>query len=175
MPYELEKVKEFQNANRSVELYLKGDSITSIAKRLNVTTRIVKQHIEEWRTVARQDDDVKDIAKEALDNMRESYNLVISRAWETVEQADEIEDLKTKATVLKNIADIEAKRVDMLQKAGIIRDDELADQLVEAESKLAILIKVLQEVTAHCDHCRPEVAARLSKVTGNSETVVVVV
>jgi hypothetical protein len=50
--------------------------------------------------------------------------MIIQRAWETVEQADQNDQLGIKTQTLKLIADIEAKRIDMLQKAGILENNE---------------------------------------------------
>jgi hypothetical protein len=89
--------------------------------------------------------------------------MVIDRSWETVEQADMSDDLKTKATVLKNIADVQFKRVEMHQKAGLYDDAALGDELAEMEEKNEIIKNVLLEVTANCEHCAFEVRRRLSR------------
>ncbi len=99
------------------------------------------------------------------------YSMIISRLWETVEQADKNDDYKTKNSVLKNVADIEAKKIDMLQKAGLYDDASIGDEIAEMEEKQAILISILKEVTSTCEHCKYEVARRLSRVTGKPEPV----
>jgi uncharacterized protein with PIN domain len=57
----------------------------------------------------------------------------------------------------------------MLQKAGLIENNEIADQIVETERKQEILVGILKEVIADCAHCRKEVSKRLSEVTGKAE------
>ena len=59
----------------------------------------------------------------------------------------------------------------MLQKAGLLEDNELADQLMETERKQEVLVGILKEVTSDCDHCKFEVAKRLSQVTGRLEAI----
>ena len=77
----------------------------------------------------------------------------------------------TKASALKMIADVEQKRIDMLQKAGLLENNELSAQLLETERKQEILMSILKEVTSDCSHCKVEVAKRLSEVTGKVEPI----
>lgn len=172
---ELALVDTFANMDKMANLWLKGErNPTAIAKQLGMKRAEVLVLIEEFKNIARNDEEVKHRAKEALHEADEALNMIVKRSWETVEQADDAGDLKTKATVLKNIADVEGKRVDMLQKAGLYDDAALGDELAEMEEKQQMLIAILKEVTADCSHCKVEVARRLSRVTGKAETVNVV-
>jgi len=99
--------------------------------------------------------------------------MLIKEAWKTLEQADAQDALPVKTQALKLIADIEAKRIDMLNKAGVLENSDLTDQILESERKQEILVSILKEVTANCDHCKWEVAKRLSEVTGQVEAVVI--
>lgn len=176
MSKEVALIDQYDRMDKMANLWLKGErNPTTIAKQLGMKRAEVLTLIEEFKEIARNDEEVKHRAKEALHEADESLNMVIKRSWETVEQADDAGDLKTKATVLKHIADVEGKRVEMLQKAGLYDDAALGDELAEMEEKQQILISILKEVTAECDHCKFEVARRLSKVTGKVEPVGVVV
>ena len=73
----------------------------------------------------------------------------------------------------KLITDIEGKRIEMLQKAGLLENNELANDLMEAERKQEILMGILKEVTSDCDHCKVEVARRLGKITNRVEEIIV--
>jgi len=99
--------------------------------------------------------------------------MLIKEAWKTVEDADQSGQLNVKATSLKLIADIEGKRIGMLQEVGLLDNAELATQLAETERKQDILVKILKEVTATCPKCKMEVAKRLSQITGVVEPVVI--
>ena len=50
---------------------------------------------------------------------------------------------------------------------------ELADQLLEAERKQEILIRILKEVSGECPRCRNEVARRLAQASGQEEVITV--
>jgi uncharacterized protein with PIN domain len=97
--------------------------------------------------------------------------MVIKEAWDTVGQANDQDDLRTKAQALKLIADVEQKRIDMLQKAGVIEKNEMADQILETERKQEVLVSILRDVTSSCPNCKQEVARRLSEVTNRVEVI----
>jgi hypothetical protein len=152
------------------ERYLKGTKQPgTIAKELGLKRVEVLDLIAETKEILRNDDVVKERAKEALSEADAHLDMVINRSWETVEQADLNNDLKTKATVLKNIADVELKKVEMLQKAGLYDDAALGDELAEQEEKNEIIKTILLEVTANCEHCAFEVRRRLSRYGKNPE------
>lgn len=160
--------------DKFANIWLSGDrNATTIARKLDIKRSDALVLIDEYKAMIAANPEVKARAAEALYEADQSFNMVIERSWETVDQADMANDLKTKATVLKNIADVEGKRVDMLQKAGLYDDAALGDELAEQEEKMAILVGILKEVTAQCAHCKVEVARRLSKVTGKTESIVV--
>lgn len=164
----------FDEMNRVVEELLKGSNPTQIARDLNLTRAVVLQHIDSWKDLIQTDGRVRERAKEALAGADQHYAMIIKRAWETVDQADANGQLGTKATALKLVADIEQKRMDMLHKAGVLEDSELASQMLETERKQEILMGILKEVTANCDHCKIEVARRLSQATNRVEEIRVI-
>ncbi|AXH66847.1 hypothetical protein SEA_STARPLATINUM_99 [Streptomyces phage StarPlatinum] len=173
MPKELAEIDRIERMNEVVTAYLKGDNPTQIAKITGLKRAEVLEYIEEWRVVAQNNKTIQARATEALTSMDEHYNMIIRELWETMEQADLNNDFKLKATVLKSLADVEGKRVDLLQKAGLLDNQQIGDEVIEMEKKHEILIGILREVTSDCPHCKVEVARRLSSVTGKTETIVV--
>lgn len=173
MPNELEPIDRIEIMNDVVAAHLKGDNPTQIAKSVGLKRAEVLEYIDEWRAIAQNSKTIQARASEAITSMDEHYNMIIRELWETMEQADMNNDLRTKAAVLKNLADIEGKRVDLLQKAGLLDNQEIGNEVVEMERKHEILIGILREVTSDCPHCKVEVARRLSRVTGQTETIVV--
>mgnify|MGYP006281294919 CR=1 FL=1 len=168
---EIEVSASFDEMNRVVEELLKGNNPTQIARELNLTRASVLQHIDSWKEIIQTDNRVRERAKEALAGADQHYAMIIKRAWETVEQADVNSQLGNKTAALKLVADIEQKRMDMLHKAGVLEDNELATQLLETERKQGVLMDILKEVTANCNHCKVEVARRLSQVTNKVEDI----
>lgn len=171
MASELEVADRFDQMNMVVAELLKGNNPTTIAKTLGIKRVEVLDHLEVWRGLMQSDNSIRERAKEALGAADQHYSMIINRAWETVEQADAGAELRTKAQALKLIMDVEAKRIEMLQKAGLLEDNELGDQLVETERKQEILMGILRDVTSNCNHCKFEVARRLSEASGKLEAV----
>ena len=159
--------------NKVVEELLKGSTSTQIARSLDLTRVQVETHIQTWKEMVHDSTAIRERAKEALAGADEHYNMLIKEAWGVVHEAGIASELNTKNAAIKLIADIEAKRIDMLNKAGVLENDSVADQILESERKQEILVNILKEVTSSCDNCKWEVAKRLSLVTGQIEAVVV--
>lgn len=168
---ELEIADRFDSMNRVVEEMLKGKNPKDIANELQMSRALVLELIDEWKQIIHHDNGIQVRAREALAGADQHYAMIIERAWETVEQADQNQQLSIKTQALKLVADTEQKRLDMLNKAGVLENSELAEQLLDTERKQKVLVDILKEVTADCDKCKFEVARRLSAVTGQVEAV----
>ncbi len=170
---EIELAQHFDRMNKVVEELLKGNSATQIATITGFSRKEVVEFIDEWKSVVHNDSSLRDRAKEAISGADQHYAMLIKEAWKTVEDADQSGQLSVKAGALKLIADIEGKRIGMLQDVGVLENNELASQVAEAERKQDVLVKILQEVTSVCPKCKMEVAKRLSQITGIVEAVII--
>lgn len=168
---EIELADHYDRMNKVVEELLKGNSPTQIASITGFKRADVVGYIDEWKQVVRSDSGARERAKEAVSGADQHYAMLIKEAWKTVEDADTQGQLNVKATALKLIADIEGKRIGMLQEVGLLDNAELATQLAETERKQDILVKILKEVTATCPKCKMDVAKRLSQITGVVEPI----
>jgi hypothetical protein len=168
---ELEPAVHFDRMNKVVEELLKGNSASQIAGITGFSRKEVLEFIDEWKSVVHNDTSLRDRAKEAISGADQHYAMMIKEAWRTVEDADQAGQLNVKAGALKLIADIETKRIGMLQSVGVLENNELASQIAEAERKQEILVKILKEVTSSCPKCKMDVAKRLSQVTGVVEPI----
>lgn len=170
---EIELADHFDRMNKVVEELLKGSNPTQIAATTGFKRAEVLGYIDEWKEVVKNDSGARDRAKQAISGADQHYAMLIKEAWKTVEDADQAGQLNVKATALKLIADIEGKRIGMLQEVGLLENSELATQIAETEHKQDILVKILKEVTANCPKCKMDVARRLSQITGIVEPVVI--
>jgi hypothetical protein len=159
--------------NTVVSELLKGNNPTQIATITGFKRAEVVELVEEWKSIAHNDTASRDRAKEAISGADQHYAMLIKEAWKTVEDADTQGQLNVKSGALKLIADIEGKRIGMLQEIGLLDNAELANQIAETERKQDILVKILKEVTASCPKCKMDVAKRLSQVTGIVEPVLI--
>lgn len=151
----------------------KGKTTTEIAKALGKPRQRVKEFIDEWTSVASRNDVVRSRAREALVTADAHYTKLIGHAYEIMEDADANGSLGAKTNSIKLIADMEARRIDMLQKSGLLENKELAEEMVETQRKQKVLEGILKEVVASCAQCRPQVLARLSAATTSGEVVMV--
>ncbi len=170
---ELEPAVHFDRMNKVVEELLKGSTPTQIATLTGFKRAEVIELIDEWKDVVHNDVSLRTRAKEAISGADQHYAMLIKEAWKTVEDADTQGQLSVKAGALKLIADIETKRIGMLQSVGVLESNELASQIAETERKQEILVGILKEITAGCSKCKLDVAKRLSQVTGVVEPIVI--
>jgi hypothetical protein len=170
---DIELTHHFDRMNTVVSELLKGNNPTQIAAITGFKRAEVVELVDEWKSVAHNDTAARERAKEAISGADRHYAMLIKEAWKTVEDADTQGQLNVKATALKLIADIEGKRIGMLQEVGLLDNAELATQIADTERKQDILVKILKEVTATCPKCKMEVAKRLSQITGIVEPVII--
>lgn len=170
---EIELAEHFDRMNKVVEELLKGNNPTQIATITGFKRAEVVELISEWKSVVHNDSATRERAKEAISGADQHYAMLIKEAWKTVEDADQSGQLGIKSGALKLIADIETKRIGMLQSVGVLENNELASQVAEAERKQDILVGILKEVTSSCPKCKMDVAKRLSQITGIVEPIVI--
>lgn len=170
---ELEPAVHFDRMNKVVQELLKGNSATQIATITGFSRKEVIEYVDEWKSVVHNDTNLRDRAREAISGADEHYAMLIKEAWKTVEDADTQGQLNVKAGALKLIADIETKRIAMLQSVGVLENTQIASQIAETERKQEILVGILKEVTASCPKCKMDVAKRLSQITGIVESIVI--
>ena len=140
MSQELEIVNHLDEINKVVEEYLKGNDPTKIAKTLDLPRTRVVAHLNEWKVLASANDAIRARAKEALVGADAHYTKLIKQAYEVIDDATTTANLNAKTAGIKLVMDIEAKRIDMLQKAGLLENKELADEMVEIAKKLIELV-----------------------------------
>lgn len=167
----LDLTDQFDQMNKVVAEFIKGNNINSIAKQFDLKPVQVSNMLNTWRELMNGDTGIRERAREALGAADQHYSMVIQEAWKTVKQADDQDALNVKAQALKLVADVEGKRIDMLQKAGVIEKNEMSDKILETERKQEILVGILRDVTSSCSHCKQEVARRLSEVTNRVEVI----
>jgi hypothetical protein len=167
---ELELADRWERINKVVDTFLKGTTNpTQIAKATGFKRTEVQEYLDEWRSVIQSDRQIQMRAREALSGADRHYSMLIEEGWDVINQAGQMGDLARKSTGIKIVSEIQQKQIDMLQKAGLIEDTELANQMMETERKQELLVKILKEVVADCNHCKLEVHRRLEEITGKAE------
>jgi hypothetical protein len=152
--------------DRVVQEMLKGSNSRQIAKTLGLKPMEVDRYVAEWQGYARNNQYIQDRAKDALIATDEHYDMIIRNLWDAVHEADASSDLKIKTATLKMIADIEGKRIEMLQKSGLLENQQIADQVIEMERKHEIIIGILRKVTEKYPEAAEFIRREIAKVTG---------
>lgn len=166
---ELQTAEYYDEMNKVVEKLLTGTKHpATIAKELGMQRKDVVHYINEWKQIAQNRPDIQERAMEALSSMDRHYDMIIKEMWLIVET--EVEN-KTRATVLKNIADVEAKRQETLQKAGMYDDSGIADQLAEMEEHAEAIRKLLTEVATKYPETKLFIMEGISRIFGQAPAV----
>jgi len=134
--------------NQVYDDYIKGNqNYTALARKHGLTRAEVMQMISSVNDYVRASGVFKEMAKERLHQMDRHYAMLIQEGWDAIEVMKE-EGTKAEkiATTIKAIADIEAKRQDALQKAGMYDDYEVGDMLAETEAKMDAIKELLKQV-----------------------------
>jgi hypothetical protein len=171
---DIELADHFDRMNKVVEELLKGNNPTQIAALTGFKRAEVLGYIDEWKEVVKNDSGARERAKQAISGADQHYAMLIKEAWKTVEDADQAGQLNVKATALKLIADIEGKRIGMLQEVGLLDNVELANQIAETERKQEILVGILKDVSAEYPQVRKEIMRRLAQITGVVEPIEII-
>jgi len=120
--------------------------------------------LNDWRSMVSNNQAIHARAKEALAGADQHYSSLIRKTYEVIDSADSSANLTAKTTAIKLIADIESKRLEMLQKAGLLDNKEIAEQIIEMERKHDILIKILKDIASSHPEIREEIMKRLSEI-----------
>jgi hypothetical protein len=168
-------VEHLDQVNRVVEKYLAGTPETQISKELALPRQKVVAYINEWRTMASDNAAIRARAKEALVGADTHYSKLIGKAYEVIDEATTTANLTAKTAGIKLVMDLERTRIDMLQKAGLLENKELAEEMVEIERKQEVLVGILKDIASEYPQVRDEIMRRLSSVAKDKEVITVVV
>lgn len=167
-------VEHLDQVNRVVEKYLAGTPETQISKELSIPRQKVVGYINEWRAMAADNAAIRARAKEALVGADTHYGVLIQKAYEVIDEATTTANLSAKTAGIKLVMDLERTRIDMLQKAGLLENKELAEEMMEIENRQEILINILKDIASEHPEIRDKIMKRLSQATKPGQTITIV-
>jgi hypothetical protein len=167
-------VEHLDQVNRVVSKYLEGSDPTKISKELELPRTKVVSLINEWKVMASSNDAIRARAKEALASADMHYSKLISQAYEVIDEANTVANLNAKTTAIKLVMDLESRRIEMLQKAGLLENKELAEEMLEIERRQDILVKILKDIAADHPEIRDKIMKKLSDVSNKGQVITVV-
>lgn len=171
---ETQLVEHLDQMNKVVAKYLEGNDPTKISKELALPRQKVVAYLDEWKVMASNNAAIRERAREALVAADTHYNKLISQTYEVIDDATTQANLTAKTTAIKLVLDIESRRIDMLQKAGLLENKELAEEMMEIERRQEILMNILKDVASKYPEARDEIMRRLSSVSREQEVITVV-
>jgi hypothetical protein len=174
MSFEDLTVEHLDQVNKVVEKYLAGAEPTQISKELSMPRQKVVAYIDEWRTMAADNAAIRARAKEALVGADTHYTKLISKAYEVIDEATTVGNLNAKTGGIKLVMDLEKTRIDMLQKAGLLENKELAEEMIEIERKQEVLVNILKDIATEHPEIRDKIMRRLSDVAKEREVITIV-
>lgn len=174
MSFEDLTVEHLDQVNKVVEKYLAGAEPTQISKELALPRQKVVAYIDEWRAMAADNAAIRARAKEALVGADTHYSKLISKAYEVIDEATTVANLGAKTAGIKLVMDLEKTRIDMLQKAGLLENKELAEEMIEIERKQEVLVNILKDIATEHPEIRDKIMRRLSDVAKEREVITIV-
>lgn len=174
MSFEDLTVEHLDQVNRVVEKYLAGTPETQISKELALPRQKVVAYINEWRAMAADNAAIRARAKEALVGADTHYSKLINKAYEVIDEATTVANLTAKTAGIKLVMDLERTRIDMLQKAGLLENKELAEEMIQIEERQETLINILKDIASDHPEIRDEIMRRLSSATKAGQTITIV-
>lgn len=174
MSFEDLTVEHLDQVNRVVEKYLAGTPETQISKELALPRQKVVAYINEWRAMAADNAAIRARAKEALVGADTHYSKLINKAYEVIDEATTVANLTAKTAGIKLVMDLERTRIDMLQKAGLLENKELAEEMIQIEERQEVLINILKDIASEHPEIRDKIMRRLSVATKQGQTITIV-
>ena len=174
MSTEIELVQHLDEVNKVVTEYLKGQDPTKISKELDMPRTRVFALINEWKVMASANDAIRARAKEALAGADTHYSKLITKAYEVIDESSMTNNLSAKTQAIKLVMDIEKSRIEMLQKAGLLENKELAEEMVQIERRQEVLVEILREIASTHPEVRDLIMHRLSQIAKEGEVITIV-
>ena len=174
MTTEQEVIAHLDQMNTVVGEYLKGNDPTQISKDLALPRQRVVAYIDEWKQMASDNAVIRARAKEALAGADAHYSKLITKAYEVIDEATLGNNLSAKTQGIKLVVDIEKARIEMLQKAGLLENKELAEEMIAIEKRQEVLMGILRDIASSHPEVRDLIMQRLSSIAKEGEVITVV-
>ena len=167
---ELEPIDRYARMNDIVSLYIKGESVPKIMKKMGLRRVDVLEYLDEYKQIAINDPEVRARASETLHNFDMHTGEIIAELWGIVKTT--LDD-KVKAGALKSLADIDKARVETLQKAGLYDDAALGDEMAKVQEQAEQIKQLLKQVVEQYPETRALILHGINKIFDQNEGVTI--
>lgn len=166
--YELELQIESSNdiKNLVVKMTAEGRKPSEISRETGLSLREQREINDDFRALARSSKYVQERSKEIIGYSDVHFSSIIDRLNEVEESAKLNGDDKLRADVLSKLITAEGKRVDFLQKAGIINDQGIAGELAAREQRESEIIAILMKAKGKYPEAIAWIYSELQRLDG---------
>lgn len=158
----------FDRLEEVADLVMSGKSEYQVARALGIKVVEARSYMAQFQEIINNDVEARDAARDHLNKMVARYERLIERLYENLDDLNTMDyDEKVSAQInatLKNIADFDKTRVDLLQKAGLLDASDLGDELAEREEREALILDILKNDL--CPQCQSAIRDKLTRLTG---------
>lgn len=171
MSQELEPALEAEQERNMmiVRLTAEGRSKNYIQSQTNAPPALQRKVMEEFNHYARNDLYTQQRAREIIGLFDEHTASLIEQMYEVVSEADMNGLLKEKAAAIKNIFEMEIKRVEALQKAGVLSAQNIGDEVAQAQIKHEKILALLKSIAQKHPSVAKEIAEGIADI--NNEVI----
>ena len=170
MTDDLESMAEFERdtAAQVIRLLSEGKTAGEVLQKTGVPARKQREIKEAWHTMLSDPRYAEGRSKQLTGEIDEQYTSLIRGFYDVIDEAEMCEppDIKTKATALKEIANIHKMRAEIFMKAGLINKDSIGDDIAEAEAKIKSVEKMLLELSKEFPQIKPRLREMLLELDG---------
>lgn len=149
------------------ELYLKGYKPSQIARKLDISAAQARNYVEQYKeavaTRVMEDPDFLDRIQDNTLEALEQIDLLIKEAWETYENAKELEMMNQQINLLKVAGDLTDKRNKLLQLVGAKIDSGMTARMQKAEQVNFVVSSIIKDIISQCDNCKGQAQVRLAE------------
>lgn len=165
MSDELEKTETIFDKAKKVEqvglLSLKGYSVADISELEQISPNTVREYISQYKSFLedRAEDDPYFLEKVQYNTVKAlaEFDEISKEAWESVEIATREGMVSGRNQALKLCLDIATKKAQLHQLMGGSKTDgEYIARMQKAETVNQIISKVIRDVVADCEVCKPK-------------------
>lgn len=121
---------------------------------------------EQYKTFIRNDMWTSNRSREIIGYMDEHFSSIIVQLYEVITAAEMADDMKLKASTLKLIVETEGKRVDALQKAGVLSAQNIGDDIAESNARQEKIVEILKDVAREWPDAGKYIAERIAEMSG---------
>lgn len=161
---EAEVIAYYEDVNQVVALHLQGFNASEIAAELKMKRADVMSMITEWKSRAGNNEFIQEQARSAITKADEHWSMATKELWLVADEAGAGGDLKLRKDSIVAAANVEEKRINMLQKAGLLTDQDVQLKLQESQRQQTLVIQMLKEVASEHPEIREKILSRLSKI-----------